>query len=133
MLPAKPYRALNCLCLSACGQRRRTSGWRRLWISPKPHTLPAASLIGAAGFSLVGLVALGRDFEMDYRWAEGHLDRLPMLAEEFVRLKPDLILASIVPAAVASRDITKTIPIVCPVARRSHALGSDQERRAARW
>jgi hypothetical protein len=56
MLPAEPYRALNCRCLSACGQRRPTSGWRRLWISPKPHTLPAASLIGAAGFSLVGLV-----------------------------------------------------------------------------
>jgi hypothetical protein len=25
----------------------------------------------------------GRDFEMEYRWAEGYLGRLPALAEEF--------------------------------------------------
>jgi putative ABC transport system substrate-binding protein len=56
----------------------------------------------------------GRDIEMDYRWAEGHLDRLPTLAEELVRSKPDLILATIVQAAVAASDATKTIPIVCP-------------------
>jgi putative ABC transport system substrate-binding protein len=57
----------------------------------------------------------GRDFEMDYRWGEGHLDRMSMLAEELVRSKPDLILASIMPAVVAAHDHTKTIPIVCPL------------------
>jgi putative ABC transport system substrate-binding protein len=56
-----------------------------------------------------------RDFEMDYRWGEGHLDRMPSLAEELVRSNPDLILAAIMPAAVAARDATKTIPIVCPL------------------
>jgi putative tryptophan/tyrosine transport system substrate-binding protein len=56
----------------------------------------------------------GRDFEMDYRWAEGHLERMSSIAEELVRSKPDLILASIVPAAVAASAATKTIPIVCP-------------------
>ena len=56
----------------------------------------------------------GRDFEIDYRWAEGHLERMSTIAEELVRSKPDLILASIVPAAVAASDATKTIPIVCP-------------------
>jgi putative tryptophan/tyrosine transport system substrate-binding protein len=57
----------------------------------------------------------GRDIEMDYRWAEGHLQRLPTLAEELVRSKIDLILAGLVHAAVAASDATKTIPIVCPV------------------
>jgi putative tryptophan/tyrosine transport system substrate-binding protein len=57
----------------------------------------------------------GRDIEMDYRWAEGHLERLPTLAEELVRSKIDLILAAVVQAAVAASDATKTIPIVCPL------------------
>ena len=56
----------------------------------------------------------GRDFEIDYYWAEGHLERMLTLAQEAARSKPDLILASIVPAALAAIDLTKTIPIVCP-------------------
>jgi putative ABC transport system substrate-binding protein len=54
----------------------------------------------------------GRDFEMDYRWAEGHMDRLSMLAEELVRLKPDVIVTANVQGAVALKEVTKTIPIV---------------------
>jgi len=57
----------------------------------------------------------GRDFEMDYRWAEGHLARVSTLVEELVRSKPDLIVAAIVQAAVAASDTTKAIPIVCPL------------------
>ena len=57
----------------------------------------------------------GRDFEMDYRWAEGHLARVSTLVEELVRSKPDLILATIVQAAVAASDAIKAIPIVCPL------------------
>jgi putative tryptophan/tyrosine transport system substrate-binding protein len=66
------------------------------------------------GIRAVGYVE-GHDFEMEYRWAEGNLERLPALAEELVRTKPDLIVASIVQAAVASSGATKTIPIVCPL------------------
>jgi ABC-type uncharacterized transport system substrate-binding protein len=57
----------------------------------------------------------GIDFEMEYRWAEGHLERMPALAEDLVRSKPDVIVAAIVQAAVAAKDATKTIPIVCPL------------------
>src|SRR5262249_26339418 len=57
----------------------------------------------------------GRDFEMDYRWGEGHLERMSALAEELVRAKTDVILASTTAAAVAVRDVTNTIPIVCPL------------------
>jgi putative tryptophan/tyrosine transport system substrate-binding protein len=56
----------------------------------------------------------GRDFDMVYRIAEGYQDRLPALAKELVGLKPDVILATAVIAAVPARNATSTIPIVCP-------------------
>src|SRR6202165_3994718 len=48
----------------------------------------------------------GRDFDMAYRFAEGSLDRVSALAEEIVRLKPDVILAAAVSAAVPARKAT---------------------------
>ena len=57
----------------------------------------------------------GRDFEREYGWAEGRLERLSGLAEQMVRSRIDVILAGIVQAAVAARGATKTVPIVCPM------------------
>ena len=54
----------------------------------------------------------GRDFSVEYRFAEGLHDRLPVLAEEVVLLKPDVILAAAVDAAVLVRKATAVIPIV---------------------
>jgi putative ABC transport system substrate-binding protein len=54
----------------------------------------------------------GRDFEMEYRWAQGYLERLPALAEELVRRGADMIVVGNVQSAVALRDATETIPIV---------------------
>ncbi len=54
----------------------------------------------------------GRDVVFEYRLAEGDLDRLPKLASELASLKPDVIVASPTPAAVAARKATQTIPIV---------------------
>jgi len=65
----------------------------------------------------------GRDFDMAYRLAEGLLDRLPALAEEIVRLKPDVILAAAVSAAVPARRVTSAIPIVCPALADAVHLG----------
>jgi putative tryptophan/tyrosine transport system substrate-binding protein len=79
---------------------------------------PSAALPSVVAF-LEGMRAHGyvegRDTAIDYRWAEGHLDRLPALVEGLVRSKIDLIVATIVQAAVAASDATKTIPIVCPL------------------
>ena len=65
----------------------------------------------------------GRDFEMDYRLADGHIERISTLAEELVRSKPDLILAGITHAAVVANDVIKTIPIVCPLLADPVGLG----------
>ena len=43
------------------------------------------------------------------------MDQFPQLAEELVRLMPDVILVAVTPAAVATRKLTQTIPIVCPL------------------
>jgi len=65
----------------------------------------------------------GRDIEINYRWGEGHVERLPTLAEELVRSKIDLILAGTVQATVASSNATKAVPIVCPLLADPERLG----------
>src|SRR5712691_623021 len=54
----------------------------------------------------------GQNIVVEYRFAEGRLDRLPDLAAELVRLKVEVIVATPTPAAVAARNATGTIPIV---------------------
>lgn len=54
----------------------------------------------------------GESVAIVYRWAEGHDDRLPSLATELVHLKPDVIVTTGTPGAVAAMQATKTIPIV---------------------
>jgi ABC-type uncharacterized transport system substrate-binding protein len=56
----------------------------------------------------------GRNIIVEYRWAEGRIERLPGLAADLVRLKVDLIVASS-QGAVAARHATTTIPIVMPI------------------
>jgi putative ABC transport system substrate-binding protein len=54
----------------------------------------------------------GRNIVIEYRWADGKIERLPALAAELVRLKVDLIVAGATPQARAARQATATIPIV---------------------
>ena len=58
----------------------------------------------------------GRDFVMEYRWAEGHPDRLPELAADLVRAHVDVIVTGGTPATMAAKQATQTIPIVFSVA-----------------
>ena len=54
----------------------------------------------------------GQNLIIERRWAEGKLERLPDLASELVRLKPDVILTMSPPGARAAQNATSTIPIV---------------------
>ena len=58
----------------------------------------------------------GRNVVIEYRDAEGKLERLPALAAELAALKVDVIVAPNTPAAVPAKQATKTIPIVFAVA-----------------
>src|SRR2546425_13061934 len=54
----------------------------------------------------------GRNLVIEYRFAEGKLERLPALAAELVALKVDVIVAGSTLAAVAAKRATRTHPIV---------------------
>jgi putative ABC transport system substrate-binding protein len=54
----------------------------------------------------------GRDVAIEYRWAEGHYERLPALAADLVRRRVTVIVATSTPANVIARTTTTTIPIV---------------------
>jgi putative ABC transport system substrate-binding protein len=56
----------------------------------------------------------GQNIVIEYRAAEGRLDRFPALAAELVRIKVDLIVAGSTSAARAAQQATTTIPIVAP-------------------
>jgi putative tryptophan/tyrosine transport system substrate-binding protein len=54
----------------------------------------------------------GKNIVIEWRYAEGELERLPDLAAELVRLRVDVIVAGGTPAARAAKEATTTIPIV---------------------
>jgi putative tryptophan/tyrosine transport system substrate-binding protein len=55
---------------------------------------------------------LGRNLQMDVRWAGNSIDRMRVLAKELVDLRPEVILAYTTPATAALQRATRTIPIV---------------------
>jgi putative tryptophan/tyrosine transport system substrate-binding protein len=57
--------------------------------------------------------AEGKNIAFESRYADDKLDRLPALADELVRLKVDVILTPGFNAALAAKNATRTIPIVC--------------------
>jgi putative ABC transport system substrate-binding protein len=54
----------------------------------------------------------GNNIQLEYRFGEGNLDRLPDLAAELVLLKPDIIVTSPAQPVLALKRLTTTIPIV---------------------
>jgi ABC-type uncharacterized transport system substrate-binding protein len=54
----------------------------------------------------------GKNIQLEYRYAEGKVARLPELAAELVRAKVDVIVAGGTSVAIAAKQATSTIPIV---------------------
>src|SRR5258706_834952 len=54
----------------------------------------------------------GQNLVIEYRWAEGNVERLPDLAAELVRRNVDVIVAPAGSAALAAKNATSSIPIV---------------------
>jgi len=85
---------------------------------PRIGWLGALSFASDAGRELLGreIRALGyvdgKNIVIEYRYAGDKLERLPALADELVRLKVDVILATATPVALAAKNATTTIPII---------------------
>jgi len=82
------------------------------FLAPALPVLYASRLEGLRqGLSGKGLIE-GHGVAFEYRWAEGHYDRVPALAADLIARKVDLIVAAGVQAAQTTKAATSTIPTV---------------------
>jgi ABC-type uncharacterized transport system substrate-binding protein len=74
-----------------------------------PIRVPFLKALEESGF------AAGRNVAIEYRFAEGHDERSPVLAAELVRRQVAMLVATDRPSALAARAATATTPIVFTV------------------
>jgi ABC-type uncharacterized transport system substrate-binding protein len=73
----------------------------------EPHAAPFLQGLSEAGY------VPGQNLRIEYRWADGHYERLQELATELVGLRPAVLVAGGgEPSAVAAKSVTANIPIV---------------------
>ena len=83
-------------------------------LSPAARPTPFNSSVYAAfslGMHELGYVE-GKDYSIEWRFADGDYARLPELASELVRLKVNVIFATSTPSILAAHKATTSIPIV---------------------
>ena len=79
--------------------------------APSPSAVSARAEAFRQGLHDLGHVE-GQDIAIEYRYAEGKLDRFPALAAELVRLKVDVIVTGTSAGIRSAKEATATIPIV---------------------
>ena len=97
----------------------RSAAWGQQSPPPLIGVLEASSAVSIKvnhdafrdGMRQLGYVE-GRNIRLEYRFADGVLDRLPVLAGELVRLNPNVIVSAPLPANMAMQQATSRIPIV---------------------
>ena len=102
---------LFALCFSASAQQPKKVPLIGYLSASDPATESARAETIRLALRELGYIE-GQNIAIEYRYAEGKLDRLPELAAELVRLKVDIIVVAGGRTIRAAKNATKTIPIV---------------------